>query len=386
MRENPEDFIGYTKLSGYYLQRQRETGSDSDLALAESAARAALAVVPAERNYGGLAALAQVELSQHQFTAAHDHAHQLIALEPKKSLGFQILSDALIELGQYEAAEQALARMRQLAGASAATETRLGKYALLRGRTQEATQYFVAALVAALAQLPPSRETVAWSRWQLGEVAFSVGDYATAERHYADALTTFPDYRHALAGLGRVRFAHNDLPGAISYYERALAQGVEEPTLAALGDLYQLAGRTQDAAAQYAQIEQMAQSDQEQGIDHHRRQLALFYADHDLQPKLAYRLAVADAAARPSIYAADAVAWTALKAGKLAEARAAIQEALKLGTQDAKLYYHAGMIAKAAGLKSLACAALNYASELSPSFDPLQAEVARRALVELHRE
>jgi len=83
---------------------------------------------------------------------------------------------------------------------------------------------------------------------------------------------------------------------------------------------------------------------------------------------------------RRDIYGADAVAWTALKAGKLAEAQAAIKEALRLGTQDAKLFYHAGMIARAAGNRASARAYLQQALRLNPQFDPLQALIAKKAL------
>jgi Tfp pilus assembly protein PilF len=67
----------------------------------------------------------------------------------------------------------------------------------------------------------------------------------------------------------------------------------------------------------------------------------------------------------------------------LEEARAAIKEALRLGTRDARLFYHAGMIAKAAGDRAGAREQLERALELSPEFDPLQAREARRALDEV---
>ena len=74
------------------------------------------------------------------------------------------------------------------------------------------------------------------------------------------------------------------------------------------------------------------------------------------------------------------MAWTALKAGKIAEAQAAIQEALRLETRDARLFYHAGMIADAAGDRARARMYLTRALTLSPEFDPLQATLARKAL------
>jgi tetratricopeptide (TPR) repeat protein len=104
----------------------------------------------------------------------------------------------------------------------------------------------------------PSREVVAWCRWQLGEVAFARGDYETAERHYRESLTTYPDYYRALAALGRVRAAQGDLAGGIEQYEKVVRRLPDPAFVAALGDLYKLAGKEKEAAAQYALVEQIA--------------------------------------------------------------------------------------------------------------------------------
>jgi Tfp pilus assembly protein PilF len=146
-----------------------------------------------------------------------------------------------------------------------------------------------------------------------------------------------------------------------------------------LGDLYKLAGRDKEAEAEYALVEQIAHLNQVNGALYNRQQ-ALFYADHDINTEEAYANALKEYAARRDIYGADAVAWTALKAGKVAEARAAIKEALRLDTQDARLFYHAGMIARAADDRSAAGDYLSRALALNPQFDPLQASIARRAL------
>ena len=66
------------------------------------AARASLATLPAEHNTGGLNLLAQAEFTAHEFVAARDHAVRLVELEPGKGYPFQILGDALLELGDYE--------------------------------------------------------------------------------------------------------------------------------------------------------------------------------------------------------------------------------------------------------------------------------------------
>src|SRR5262249_6170732 len=109
-------------------------------------------------------------------------------------------------------------------------------------------------------------------------------------------------------------------------------------------------------------------------------QLALFYADHDLKADEAYTNAKKEYEMRQDIYDADAVAWTALKAGKIEEARAAIKDALKFGARDAKLYYHAGMSARAAADKSAGKDYLKRALALNPQFDPMQSAIAKKAI------
>ncbi|HEX8068468.1 MAG TPA: tetratricopeptide repeat protein [Pyrinomonadaceae bacterium] len=382
VRQDPLDFIAYNKLCGYYLQRQRETGDVQYLELAARAARASLKAIPAEQNAGGLAALARTEFATHDFASARDHAQQLTKLEPRKSYPYELLGDALLELGDYDGADAAFAQLERASGAqSLSASLRRARVYLLRGQTDEARARYQVALALALDPVPPDRETVAWCRWQLGEVAFGVGNYDEAERQYTDALTTFPDYYRALAGLGRVRAARGDLPGAIARYEQVTKRLPDPVYVAALGDLYTLAGRGRDAQAQYALVEQIARLGALNG-QLYNRQLALFYADHDLKPAEAYELAAREYEQRRDIYGADALAWAALKAGKLAEARRAVGDALKLGTRDARLFYHAGLVARAAGDRAAAADYLKRALALNPQFDPLQARVAQRALAE----
>jgi tetratricopeptide (TPR) repeat protein len=379
VKADPDDLVAQNKLGAYYLAALRETGQLTYLELARRAAQASLKSLPAEMNGGGLALLAQAEFAAHEFAAVRTHAEQLLKLDKRKPLPYQLLGDAQLELGDYDAARATFTKLAQLAPGQVGTETRLARLAALRGDRARERGHYENALRAALAAVPPHRETIAWCRWQLGETAFNTGDYAVAERHYRDALTMLPNYYRALAGLGRARAAQGDVPGAIEQYERAARLLPEPPTVAALGDLYQLAGRSAEAQTQYALCEQLAQLGQAQG-ELYSRQLALFYADHDLKPAAAYQAAQREYKLRRDIYGADALAWTAFKAGKLAEAQQAMQEALRLGTQDARLFYHAGLIARAAGHETAARGHLQRAAQLNPQFDPLQARRLAAAL------
>jgi len=68
------------------------------------------------------------------------------------------------------------------------------------------------------------------------------------------------------------------------------------------------------------------------------------------------------------------------KKGRLAEAREAIVEAMKLGTRDARLFFHAGMIELGLGATDAGRAYLDRALSTNPSFHVLHADLARLLL------
>ena len=380
IKSDPEDFSAHNKLAEIYLQKLRETGNAAFLDLAFRSARASLESVPEEANSGGLAALVQAEFAAHEFAAAHDHAVRLTELEPGKSYPQGMLGDALVEIGEYDRAAAAYKKMAQIdKGISPNSEMKSARLAQLKGDNAGAQKHFTAALTLILNLPAPPRETVAWLRWQLGETAFSVGDYETAEKNYLDSLVTFPYYYRAIASLGRVRAARGDSPGAIEQYEKVVRLLPDPTYIAALGDLYKLVGRDDEAKKQYELVEQIGRLNELNGALYNR-QLALFYADHDIKTEEAYKLAAKEYEARKDIYGADALAWTALKAGKLPEAQTAVKDALRLNTQDAKLFYHAAMIARASGDEVAARDFLRRALKLNPQFDPLQSVVAKTLL------
>jgi tetratricopeptide (TPR) repeat protein len=386
VKKDPDDFIALNKLAVEYLNVVRETGDVAYLDLASRAAKASLAAMPAEQNRGGLGVLANVQYSSHDFAGARDNALRLMELDPGKGYVYQMLGDAQLELGQYDEAKAAFEKMRELGGIQTITrsamEQRLARLSLLHGDLAKATAHFQESLKLARSMPDPPKETIAWCQWQIGEVDFAQGKYEAAEKSFRDSLVTYPDYFRALSALGRARAARGDLAGAIEYYEKAVKIIPDPYFVATLGDLYKLSGRDEEAARQYALVEQIAKLTVLSGTLYNR-QLAMFFADHDLKANEAYDLAAKEFEARRDIYGADALAWTALKAGKLEEARAAIKDAMRLGTRDARLFYHAGMIAKAAGDAGEAKNYLAQALKLNPAFDPLQAPLANKALEEL---
>lgn len=384
VRRDPDETRSQNALVELYLQRVRETGNEDHLPPALNAARASLAAVEAGQNTGGLTALAHAEFANHDFASARDHAMQLAELRPQRSEPYAILGDASLELGDYERAAEVYRKMEEFGSEELGTATRLARLAFLRGDPERARQYLSSALSLLRAQQTPLRETIAWCHWQLGEIALATGDYPTAESNYRTALNSVPEDFRALGSLARLSAARGDFPAAIKMLEQVVRIAPAVDSMATLGDLYHLAMRGEEAAARYELVFQLGEHSRKVHGTPHNRALANFYADHDLQPEEAYRLAAGEyAAGRRDIYGADALAWTALKINRLDEAEVAIKEALKLGTLDARLFYHAGMITRAAGDRATATRYLQQALALNSAFDPLQCEIAKRVLKEL---
>ena len=94
----------------------------------------------------------------------------------------------------------------------------------------------------------------------------------------------------------------------------------------------------------------------------------------------ALTIAQRERAARSDIYTCDALAWCLFKKGSLLDAKKAIDEAMRLGTRDAQIYYHAGMIFNALGDRGNAVKHLKLALKINFSFDLLQADAARQTI------
>ncbi|HEY3258330.1 MAG TPA: hypothetical protein VGJ64_05700, partial [Gemmatimonadaceae bacterium] len=116
------------------------------------------------------------------------------------------------------------------------------------------------------------------------------------------------------------------------------------------------------------------------------RAWSLFLLDHDLRIPEVLANVQREIETRKDVYGYDLLAWALHKEHKDAEARAAMIEARRLGTQDALLFYHEGMIDRALGEKRRARYFLTKALALNPQFHPTQPREIRAVLDSLDRE
>jgi tetratricopeptide (TPR) repeat protein len=232
--------------------------------------------------------------------------------------------------------------------------------------------------VAATSASPQDAERMAWCYVQLGDALAHAGKAAEAEREFDRALYTFPDYRAALGAKARARVVAGDLDGAVELYRRGQGSAPSADTSLALGDLYAKLGRADEAQKHYAAFESLEPENAAAENDMHH--LVAYWTDHDKNLDEALALARRERARRKDVYTCDTLAWALYKKGMHEEAKAASDEALRLGTRDPRLLYHAGMIAYALGDRRRGAEQLRQALTLNPSFDVLQADAARRAL------
>jgi tetratricopeptide (TPR) repeat protein len=149
--------------------------------------------------------------------------------------------------------------------------------------------------------------------------------------------------------------------------------------IAELGNLYAKTGDQVNAQKQYALVEYIGLLGHINQVLHNR-DLALFYADHDMKLTEALELARKELEVRHDIYTWDALAWALYKNGKLADAAKASEKATRFGTRDSMLLFHAGMIAKALGQQQQAQTELKEALQINPHFHLVYAYTAKQQL------
>jgi tetratricopeptide (TPR) repeat protein len=230
-------------------------------------------------------------------------------------------------------------------------------------------------------------ENTAWARVQYGHFLFTQGRLDEAAAQYESALEALPGYVHATAGQARVAAAYERYDEAIGLYTAVVERQPVLEYVAALGDVYAAARREADAQRQYDLVAVIDQLYKANGINTDT-EVSIFLADH---PSGGGRLedalyqAQAGYAARPaSIAAADALAWALYKAGRLEEALVYSKEAVRLGTADPLLLFHAGMINFEAGNHDVARDYLSRAVDANPRFSVLYADEAAGALADLN--
>jgi tetratricopeptide (TPR) repeat protein len=385
----PTDFKSYDALGASYIQKGRETADASYYELAKQALEKSLDEVSNDPAAASAKThMAVVAMSEHQFEEALSWAQDALALGAGDPSPWAIVGDAFTDLGEYERADDAYGRLRdqlhpenQSNGLAYERNSRVAYLHFLQGDTADAIKLMREAIALAVTLHLPA-ENIAWSQYQLGEICFKSGDLIAAERAYQAGLAVDPNSYRNLAGLGEVRTAQERYPEAIALYQKAIAVVPYPAFVAALYDLDEQVGRSDDAHKQLELLEFISTLNPLNERLFYR-DLALFYADHNLKLEESVGLAKKELEVRHDIYTWDIVAWVLFKNGRVREAAEAVEKALAIGTEDSLLDFHAGMIELQLGRSERAQALLERALTLNSHFHLVYAGEAREALRQL---
>lgn len=358
------------QLGWAYVAKARASRDEGYYRLAQACAEAIIeetASTSESRPPEALLLLGHVAATFHRFAEAEAIAAELVQ---RRGLPFDhlLLGDALMEQGKIE---EAIASYQTGVDLKPGLQSyaRVGWMRWLIGDLEGAIE---ATELAAGAASPRDRESIAWVRSRLGHFRMLSGDPEGAKKELAIALAALADYPPALVLEAKLALADGDAAAAIAGLRRTVAiEPLPEP-LWLLAEALTEAGQHDEAKAVF---EELARTGERSDPRTH----ALFLATTGRSPDSALRLAEAELKERADYFTRDALAWALFANGRIAEARVEMDRALAGGTIDARLFFHAAMIANAAGETAEAADWIASARDLQASLLPSE----RRALAQL---
>ncbi len=374
---DPSDAHSLASLGLAYSQEAVRTADPSYYPRAEEALRRSLALQP-DDNAEALIGMGIISLARHDFTGGVQWGRRALQLSPDAAHVLGVIGDGQLELGRYRRAFATFATMVR-SRPDIASYARVSYARELQGNIAGALEAMQLAEQAA-----GTPQDAAWVSHQIGELYFRSGRLNRAERAYGRSVALSPTFVPGRAGLAKLAWARGRIDQAIRGYRWVVARYPLPEHVIALGDLYAIDGRPRRSSDEYELARAEAELFRANGVNVDV-ELALFEADHG-DPEAALADARAGWRSRRSIHAADALAWALYRNGRYQQAAQLERLALRLGTQDASYFFHAGMIARRLGQVNSAEHLLMRARAINPNFSILYADQARRVLGRLNAE
>ncbi|MBK8097239.1 MAG: hypothetical protein IPK26_09030 [Planctomycetes bacterium] len=334
------DLPSIERLAAAWIAKARLTGDAGYYKLAERCADGIAARTPGEP--AALLLRGHVLHAMHRFAEAERIARDLVG---KRGLHLDhgLLGDVLLDQGQVREALDSYNQMLQqrpgLQGFARAAQVRW-----LRGDVDGTRQLLEMARGAGSGRDP---ESLAWVECRLAALDLHVGDLAAAAQRADAALLLVTDFAPGLLARGRVQLANGELAAAATTLAAAARACPLPEFLWAHADAARAAGDEVTAVAVEAELERT-------GAAEDPRTFALYLASRGRSLPQALLLVQNELRQRTDVFTHDAHAWSLLRAGDLAGAKAATDKALAEGTLDARLLLHAGAVALACGDRDIA--------------------------------
>ncbi|MBK9333346.1 MAG: tetratricopeptide repeat protein [Ignavibacteria bacterium] len=362
--ESPGNSNLLTKLGAAYIQKARETYDPEYYSMAEDVLNRSIEIQP--DNFLSLAELGSVKLSRHHFIEALELSQKALQINPYSAYSYGVMVDAQVELGMYDEAVVNLQKMVDLRP-DLSSYSRISYLRELFGDTDGAIDAMKSAITAG----SPESENTVWCRVQLANLYFRSGIFDSASFIYKNVISEFPEYPHGYGGMAMIKMHERNYNDAILLYSRALEKNSLAEYLIALGDAYSLNGEKEKAEEEYRKVKLLTTIFKQKGIDTDL-EIVLFNADHNrsLEESFENTKEALDNGSK-NIKTYHSLAWTAFKLGNYETADQNIQQALRLGTKDPLLFYHAGKIFESTGDTAKAKDYLDFALKINPYYNEL---------------
>jgi tetratricopeptide (TPR) repeat protein len=357
--------LGLEQLGWAFVAKARESFDPGFYKLAEQCARSIEMRNPQSQE--AMLLRAHVLQNLHRFKESETLARRLVQ-QRGLSFDYGLLGDALMEQGKLSDAVEAYQRMMNLKPDLRAY-ARAAHMRWLKGDLAGAIEAMQLAVSGAS---PSDAESAAWVNTRLAFYEFQAGHIDEAEQRCAFALSLQKNYAPTLLLKGKMLLAQNRFREAVDALQDAAKLNPLPEYQWTLAEALRAAGRENEASGIEVQL-------QKHGASSDPRTMALFLATRHQNPETTLQLARTELGSRSDVFTHDALAWSLAAAGYLAEAHSEMQCALAEGTQDARLFFHAAVIASQAGHAADAARWLGKASALSQLLLPSERNELQKA-------
>ena len=368
-RREPNPKQALEQLGYRYVARARVGNDPGDYKLAEKTAECIESTSPDDAS--ALLLRGHVLHQLHRFHEAEQIARRL-TVKRQFVLDYGLLGDVLMEQGRLTEAAQAYQKMIDIKPFYQSF-TRASHLRWLKGDLDGAIELIRKAIAAAS---PRDPESIAWAYTRLAGYELQRGRLDDAARAADSALSYQPDYAAALLMRGRVFLAMKKAADAVAAFSRAAQLNPLPEYQWALGDALRLHGDHEQADL----VENELTS---RGAEADARTVALFLATRRAAVTKAVALAERELQTRADVFSLDALAWSLAAAGRTAEAQVTMTRALAEGTEDGRLFLHAGVIAAAGDRRAEARKWLRKAEALRSTLLPSELDELTKHLTKL---
>ena len=396
VKRDPSGAIGWRQLASAYLTAGREHDSQELAKKAEAAATRSLSIRSA-RNAGAPVILSEALLEQHRFNDALIACQKSLEIEPGNDFAERTLTDIYFEVGRYDEGRKLIAKHPEWNEDPGGLAI-LARQQELFGRTDIAMVDLKKAIDLVEHESDVPATSVSWFYIKYGDLLARNVKFDLASKQYDAAIKMNPGSWKAMASIARLKAMQKDYHGVLLYGEKLNAIAPMTDVVGLMQDASLALGDKVGSAKYEAQVMKMNQGAIDAGTKPtaeldakrphtHDRMFSLYLADHNMMLPLAQHAATHEIANRKDINAFDTYAWATYKLAMapksqssvvsgtdrnfgLIESKQYIDKALALGTKDAKILYHAGMIEAALKHKEASEKYLAQAKAINPSAFP----------------